>query len=154
MTQKKIFDTTSPGFWTTILSAILSITSLMGIQYPLPPDQAAEIIVDTFTSGGIAGLIGILFVNVIGPIYNFIRKKQGVNWKVITSSVTFWVSLGNIFIAAFALATINIPPGTPAEIVAAITARDWALLAALVVGNIAVPIIRYLKQKAASKTPA
>lgn len=152
---QKAFDPKSPGFITTVLSAILAITASIGIDFGLPPDQLAGQIIDVFNSGGLYAVAGLLIVNVVGPIWNFIRKKQPVNWKTILSSTTTIVSLGGVVVAALVyLWGINIPADTPKDILAAIAAKNWALLASYAVANIIIPIVRYFKDKAKTPVPA
>lgn len=149
MTQiqiKKNFDVKSPGFITTVLSAILAIAAGIGIDFGSSPDQISNDLVSLFSTGGLTALFGYLVVNIVGPVWNFVKKKVPVNWKQILGSTTTIVSLAGIAVAALVYFWgINIPAETPSDVISAIKARNWALLASLAVANIVIPIVRYFK---------
>ena len=148
--NKTLFDSKSPGFITTVLSAIFAITASFGIEYGLPSDQLAGDIVFNFTNGGLFAIGALLLTNVVGPIVNFIKKKQAINWRNVLSSTTTIVSVGGIVVAAFVyILHINIPLDAPQQIVDAVNAKSWTALVGYAITNIVIPIVRYFKAKKA-----
>lgn len=154
MGTKKTFDAASPGFWMTLITAVLSMAATGGVEFAIPVGEIANQLVTTFNSSGIYAVLGIIVVNIAGPIYNFMRKKIPFNWNNIWSSTTTWIAVGSIAVAALVMWGFQIPENTPSEIASAIVARNWALLGALGAGNLIVPVVRWIKerQKKASAT--
>lgn len=145
-TNKTVFDPKSPGFWATVITAILSAMATGGIEFNVPAADLANQLVSTFNTSGIYAVFGILFVNVAGPVYNFVRKKIPFSWDAILGSTTTWVSLGSIAVSALVLFWgFEIPADTPADVAAAIAARNWGLLGSLAVVSILIPVIRGIK---------
>ena len=148
---KKAFDVTSPGFWATIITAILSAAASGGIEFNVPVGDLANNLVSTFNTSGIYAVLGIVVVNIAGPIYNFMRKKIPFNWSAIFGSTTTWVSLGSIAVSALVLFWgFEIPANTPEDVAAAIMARNWGLLGSLAAVSILIPIIRWIKSRKAA----
>lgn len=142
----KIFDAKSPGFWVTVLTAILSAAATGGIEFNVPVGDLANNLVSTFDTSGLYAVLGIVVVNIAGPVYNFMRKKIPFSWSAILGSTTTWVSLGSIAVSALVLFWgFEIPANTPADVAAAIAARNWGLLGSLAVVAILIPLIRGIK---------
>lgn len=147
----KSFDPKSAGFWATVITAILSAAASGGIEFNVPVGDLANNLVSTFNTSGVYAVLGIIVVNIAGPIYNFMRKKIPFNWANILGSTTTWVSLGSIAVSALVLFWgFEIPADTPADVAAAIMARNWGLLGSLAAVSILVPIIRWIKNKRAA----
>lgn len=144
---KKVFDAGSPGFIASIITAILTITGLAGIEYPQLPADIADQLVSTFNESGVYAVVGILIVNIVAPIWNFIRKKEKLNWKNVFGSVTTWLSLAGVAISGFLLFNLQIPTDAPGQIAGAITARNWSLLGSLLVVTLIIPVIRWIRDR-------
>lgn len=145
-TTQKVFDAKSPGFIQSILVALFTITGLAGIEYPQPPADIADDIVTTFTSTGIYGILGILAVSIVAPIYNFIRKKQPLTWTNVWSSTVTWVALGGVLVSALMFVNLQIPADAPANIVSSVQAKNWSLLGSYLVLNIVIPVVRWIRE--------
>lgn len=144
---KKVFDAGSPGFIASIITAVLTITGIAGIEYPQLPADIADQLVSTFNESGVYAVVGILIVNIVAPIWNFIRKKEKLNWKNVLGSVTTWLSLAGVAISGFLLFNLEIPTDAPGQIAGAITARNWSLLGSLLVVTVIVPVIRWIRDR-------
>ena len=151
-TQNSAFDPKSTGFIASILTAIFTITGLAGIEYPQAPNVISDDLINTFSTTGIYGILGILAVSVIAPIYNFLRKKIPLTWGNVFSSTVTWVSLGGIVVSGLLFVKLEIPQTAPAEITAAVYAKNWTLLGSLLVGSVLIPFIRWLKSRKATTT--
>lgn len=146
--SKISFDPTSPGFVTTLLSALFAIAASIGIDFGSTPDQISNDLFGLFTSGGFAALVGYVIVNVLGPVWNFVKKKQPVNWRNVLGSTTTIVSLAGVVIAALVYFWgISIPASTPTDAVGAIAAKNWGLLISLAIANVIIPIARWFKDR-------
>lgn len=154
MGTKKTFDAGSPGFWMTLITAGLSAAATGGIEFAIPVGEIANQLVTTFNSSGIYAVLGIVVVNIAGPVYNFMRKKIPFNWRAIWASTTTWIGVGSIAVAGLVMWGFQIPENTPSEIASAIVARNWALLGALGAANLIVPFVRWIKEKQKKTLPA
>lgn len=146
---QKFFDAGSPGFVYSLVVSALTIFAGAGVAFPkVPVDLGAEI-VNSFNTGGVYALIGVIVASVIFPIYNAISAGT-FSFKGIFSRNLTWIALGNILVAGLALTGFVLPDGTPEQIVGAVSAKDWmgvVSILALTVGN---TILRLIKQKAES----
>lgn len=149
-TTKAVFDPGSPGFIAAIITTVLTVTGIAGIEYPQAPADIADQLVSTFQESGVYAVLGILVVNLIAPVWNFVRSKQKLNWKAVLGSTTTWVSLGGVVVSGLLLLNLQIPADSPATIAAAVTTRNWYALGGLLVINVLVPVIRWIKSRKAA----
>jgi hypothetical protein len=142
-TQKKNFTASNPNFIARIIIFVLSVFTLIGVQFPSSPEAIADNITTTVSTSGIIAVAGILLVSVIMPIYNLVRTKPKITISTIFGNPNFWIYAGSFAFGLLVLVGIHIPEGTAAELVGAIWAKDWAALSTIAFTNIIDPVIRY-----------
>lgn len=146
-TTQPFFKTTSPGFLNAAITTLLTLVAAGGIQFNQDPATISDTLVNTFSTGGIYALFGVILSNIILPVYNFIQSGLKFSLRAIFSLNTSWIALGNLAAAGLALTGFILPDGTAEQLVLAISVKDWMALVsslALTVGN---TLIRFLKQK-------
>ena len=89
MILQQNFSAAKPNFWARLVILALGIFTVAGGQFPANPDDLGDQIVTTICGGGITAVIGILFVSVIMPIYNFFSKKPRLSAAVFFPTRTF-----------------------------------------------------------------
>lgn len=142
----KFFDAGSPGFLYSVITAALTIFAGMGVAFPKIPVELGSDIVNSFNTGGVYALIGVIVASVVFPIYNAISAGT-FSLKGIFSRNLTWIAIGNALVAGLALTGFVLPDGTPEQVVGAVSAKDWmgvVSIVALTVGN---TILRLIKQK-------
>lgn len=148
MATQKAFSVTSKNLWFQISLLILGIVAGLGVKLPSDPAAIADNIVNTLSTSGIYAVIGILVVSVIGPIYNFVNTKPKLSLSAFVGDPNNWVYIGSFVASLLVLVGIPIPDGTAAQIVNAIFVKDWAALAAVFVGSVLTPLVRFFMDRA------
>lgn len=144
---QKFFDAGSPGFIYSLVVSALTIFAGAGVSFPkVPVDLGAEI-VNSFNTGGVYALIGVIVASVIFPIYNAISAGT-FSFRGIFSRNLTWIALGNILVAGLALTGFVLPDGTPEQIVGAVSAKDWMSVVSIIALTVGNTILRLIKQKA------
>lgn len=145
------FSASNLNFWARLLIFAFSILSLIGIKFPDNPTDMAVDITTSLTTTGFIGVVGILAISVIMPIYNFVRSKPKINFLALLGSPNFWIYFGTFVFGIAVLFGINIPDGTAEQVVAAIYAKDWTALFSIAVANIVDPIVRWFRDRRAKE---
>lgn len=143
------FSASNLNFWARLMIFGFSVLSLIGIKFPDNPTDMTVDITTSLTTGGFIGVVGILAISVIMPIYNFVRSKPKINFLALIGSPNFWIYAGSFVFGIAVLFGINIPDGTAEQLVGAAYAKDWTLLFSIAVANIFDPIVRWFKDKRA-----
>lgn len=141
------FSAANPNFWAGLLITILGVLGIMGIKFPLSPEQTGEQIVTTITGGGFYAVIGILITSVIMPIVNYVRSKPTPSVVALLGSANTWIYIGSFILSVVVLFGIQIPAGTADGIVGSIWAKDWAGLITIVITNLINPLVRWFRDK-------
>ena len=140
------FKASSPGFINAVITTLLTLVAAAGINFNQDPATISDTLVNTFNTGGIYALFGVVLSNLILPIYNFIQSGLKFSLRAVFSLNTTWIALGNLAAAGLALTGFILPDGTAEQLVLAVSVKDWMALIsafALTVGN---TLIRFLKQ--------
>lgn len=153
MAAQKAFSVTSKNLWFQISLLILGIIAGLGVKLPSDPASIADSIVNTLSTSGVYAVIGILVVSVVGPIYNFVNTKPKLSFAAFVGDPNNWVYIGSFIASLLVLVGIPIPEGTAAQIVNAVFVKDWAALAAIFVGSVLTPIVRFFMDRANKPTP-
>mgnify|MGYP003520367833 FL=1 len=145
--NQKFFVVLSPGFLYSVIVSALTIFAGAGVAFPkVPIDLGAEI-VNSFNTGGVYALIGVIVASVVFPIYNAISAGT-FSLKGIFSRNLTWIALGNIAVSGLALTGFVLPDGTPEQIVGAVSAKDWMSVVSIVALTVGNTLLRLIKQKA------
>lgn len=72
----------SPNFWTQGLTVVLVLIATFGIQFP---DNAAPELITAYYSKQFSVIAMALLINVINPVYHFIKNRQGNKGEVETA---------------------------------------------------------------------
>lgn len=145
--NQKFFEVSSPGFLYSVIVSSLTIFAGAGVAFPkVPIDLGAEI-VNSFNTGGVYALIGVIVASVVFPIYNAISAGT-FSLKGIFSRNLTWIALGNIAVSGLALTGFVLPDGTPEQIVGAVSAKDWMSVVSIVALTVGNTLLRLIKQKA------
>lgn len=140
------FDTTSPGFHYSVVVFVLTVLAAWGVDLPQDPAALGHDIVNTFSTGGIYALIGLLVSSLIFPVYNAIRSGIKFSFKSIFSLNSTWIALLNAVASGLALTGFVLPEGTAEQLVYAASVKDWMALGSaflLTVGN---TLLRFIKE--------
>ena len=152
MATQKAFSVTSKNLWFQVTLLILGIIAGIGVKLPGDPAAIAENLVNTLSTSGVYAVIGIAVVSIIGPIYNFIQTKPKITFSTFADDPNNWVYVGSFAASMLILLGVPIPDGTAQEVVRAIFVKDWAGLAAIFVGSVLTPLVRFFIDK--SNKPA
>lgn len=144
---QKFFDTGSSGFVYAVITTALSIFAASGVTFPKVPAELGTELVNSYSTGGVYALIGVMVASVIFPIYNAIQAKT-FSLKGIFSRNTTWIALGNLAIAAIALTGFVLPNGTTEQIVGAVSLKDWGSVISIIGLNVVNTLLRYIKDQA------
>ena len=145
--NQKFFEVSSPGFLYSVIVSALAIFAGAGVAFPkVPIDLGAEI-VNSFNTGGVYALIGVIVASVVFPIYNAISAGT-FSLKGIFSRNLTWIALGNIAVSGLALTGFVLPDGTPEQIVGAVSPKDWMSVVSIVALTVGNTLLRLIKQKA------
>ena len=145
--NQKFFEVSSPGFLYSVIVSALAIFAGAGVAFPkVLIDLGAEI-VNSFNTGGVYALIGVIVASVVFPIYNAISAGT-FSLKGIFSRNLTWIALGNIAVSGLALTGFVLPDGTPEQIVGAVSAKDWMSVVSIVALTVGNTLLRLIKQKA------
>lgn len=136
------FNTASPGFLYTIVTAVLGAFAVFGVQFPSTVPELGTNVVTTLSTGGIYAVIGVIISSIIFPIWN--RFKYG--GPILTSTLT-WIALANIALSVIALTGFSLPAGTLEQVIGAIQTKDWFALISIIVTTIVPTIVRFIKDK-------
>lgn len=143
-----VFSKKSAYLWGNIITFLLGSAALVGIQLPASPDQISGELVKLIEGGSLYAVITMVVVNIIVPVFNFVRKGGKVNLLDLIGSASFWIAFGSLVVSiVVSVWGIDIPADTPQSVVGAVFGRDFAMLAFIVVANIVNPIVRYFKDK-------
>lgn len=152
---QKYFDTKSPGFLNAAITTLLTLVAAGGIQFNQDPATISDTLINTFSTGGIYALFGVILSNIILPVYNFIQSGLKFSLRAIFSLNTSWIALGNLLAAALALTGFILPDGTAEQMVFAISIKDWMSLGSIFLLTVGNTILRLIKDKQKkSLTPA
>ncbi len=151
MTTVKNFDAGNLNFWARLAIFAFSVLAMIGIKFPDDPTTMAVDIVTSISTSGFIGVVGILAVSVIMPIYNFARTKPNISLEAIFGSPNFWIYLVSFLVGVAVLFGINIPNGTAEQLVGAVYAKDWIGLFSVAFANIVDPIIRWFRDRRAAQ---
>lgn len=144
--QKKIFDSSSPGFLYTVVVSILALFAWAGVEFPAKPAELAGEVTTLLSGGGFYAILGVVVASIAFPIWNAVQKKS-LSFDGIFSSSLTWIALGNILFAALALTGFLLPDGTVEQIVYAVEAKDWAAIISMLVTTIIPAVVRFIKDK-------
>lgn len=145
MATKAKFSFKSTNLWVNILNLALGALAISGVQFSQPTGDTAADIVNTLNSTGVIAVVGLVILNIVSPVYHAAIKNQ-FNFKALLSSSNFWVQFGAVAVSALMLLGIDIPTGTPDQVVEAVFARDWTGLAFILLSNVMNPLIRFFKE--------
>lgn len=143
---QKFFNTGSPGFLYSVITTALSIFAASGVQFPKVPGELGTDLVTSFSTGGVYALIGVMVASVIFPIYNAISAKTFSFAGVFSRNLT-WVAIGNLIAATIALTGFVLPDGTAAQIVGAVSIKDWGGLISILGLTVVNTLLRFIKEK-------
>lgn len=144
---QKFFEVSSPGFLYSVIVSALTIFAGAGVAFPKVPIDLGTEIVNSFNTGGVYALIGVIVASVVFPIYNAISAGT-FSLKGIFSRNLTWIALGNIAVSGLALTGFVLPDGTPEQIVGAVSAKDWMSVVSIVALTVGNTLLRLIKQKA------
>jgi hypothetical protein len=144
--QKKIFDSTSPGFLYTVIVSALAILAFAGVDLPAKPAEIAGEVTTLLSTGGFYAILGVVVASIAFPIWNAVKNKK-LSFDGIFSSTLTWIALGNILFAGLALTGFLLPEGTVEQIVYAVEAKDWASIISMLVTTIIPAVVRFIKDK-------
>jgi hypothetical protein len=144
--QKKIFDSSSPGFLYTVVVSILALLAWAGVEFPEKPAELAGEVTTLLSGGGFYAILGVVVSSIAFPIWNAVQKKR-LTFDGIFSSTLTWIALGNILFAGLALTGFLLPDGTVEQLVYAIEAKDWAAIISMLVTTIIPAVVRFIKDK-------
>lgn len=139
-----VFNASSPGFLYTIVTAVLGVFAVFGVQFPSTVADLGNTVVTALSTGGIYAVIGIIISSVIFPIWN--RFKSGS--PILTSTLT-WIALANIALSVIALTGFALPAGTVEQVIGAVQMKDWFGLISILATTIIPTIVRFIKAKQA-----
>ena len=144
-----VFDPKSPHLVLGLITLVLGVFAVLGVQFPQTPAEVAGQIVTTISQSGYYAVIGVLAISVLGPIIIFIQKGgfSGVKASDFFGSPAFWVYFVGFLAGIAVVVGIEIPADTPEKLVAFIFAKDWTALGSLLLINVVNPIIRYIRSK-------
>ena len=145
--NQKFFEVSSPGFLYSVIVSALTIFAGVGVTFPKVPIDLGTEIVNSFNTGGVYALIGVIVASVVFPIYNAISAGT-FSLKGIFSRNLTWIALGNIAVSGLALTGFVLPDGTPEQIVGAVSAKDWMSVVSIVALTVGNTLLRLIKQKA------
>lgn len=145
--QKKNFDPASPGFLYTIITSVLTLLAIAGIEFPKAVTTIAGELTTSLSSGGVYAIIGVLIASVIFPIINFIKSGKTFSFSSFFGSTLTWVAIGNAVLAVIALSGFTLPDGTVEQIVGAIAAKDWMGLISMLALTVGTTLIRWIKDR-------
>jgi len=148
----KKFDIKSAGFLQSVIVALLAIFAATGVTFPKDVTVLGTEIVTSFSAGGVYAIIGILITSVIFPLYNFFSGGGKFSLPAVFSRVNTWLSIGYALAALIALTGFVLPEGSVDQIVYAIQAKDWWALISILVSTVGTTLIRWLKERQASKS--
>lgn len=143
----KFFNPGSTGFVYAVITTALSIFAASGVTFPKVPSELGTELVNSYSTGGVYALIGVMVASVIFPIYNAIQAKT-FSLKGIFSRNTTWIALGNLAIAAIALTGFVLPNGTVEQVVGAVSLKDWGAVISIIGLNVVNTLLRYIKDQA------
>lgn len=145
--NQKFFEVSSPGFLYSVIVSALTIFAGAGVAFPKVPIDLGTEIVNSFNTGGVYALIGVIVASVVFPIYNAISAGT-FSLKGIFSRNLTWIAMGNIAVSGLALTGFVLPDGTPEQIVGAVSAKDWMSVVSIVALTVGNTLLRLIKQKA------
>lgn len=143
----KFFNPGSTGFVYAVITTALSIFAASGVTFPKVPSELGTELVNSYSTGGVYALIGVIVASVVFPIYNAISAGT-FSLKGIFSRNLTWIALGNIAVSGLALTGFVLPDGTPEQIVGAVSAKDWMSVVSIVALTVGNTLLRLIKQKA------
>lgn len=145
--NQKFFEVSSPGFLYSVIVSALTIFAGVGVAFPKVPSELGTELVNSYSTGGVYALIGVIVASVVFPIYNAISAGT-FSLKGIFSRNLTWIALGNIAVSGLALTGFVLPDGTPEQIVGAVSAKDWMSVVSIVALTVGNTLLRLIKQKA------
>lgn len=145
--NQKFFEVSSPGFLYSVIVSALTIFAASGVTFPKVPSELGTELVNSYSTGGVYALIGVIVASVVFPIYNAISAGT-FSLKGIFSRNLTWIALGNIAVSGLALTGFVLPDGTPEQIVGAVSAKDWMSVVSIVALTVGNTLLRLIKQKA------
>lgn len=143
----KFFNPGSTGFVYAVITTALSIFAASGVTFPKVPSELGTELVNSYSTGGVYALIGVIVASVVFPIYNAISAGT-FSLKGIFSRNLTWIAMGNIAVSGLALTGFVLPDGTPEQIVGAVSAKDWMSVVSIVALTVGNTLLRLIKQKA------
>lgn len=145
--NQKFFEVSSPGFLYSVIVSALTIFAASGVTFPKVPSELGTELVNSYSTGGVYALIGVIVASVVFPIYNAISAGT-FSLKGIFSRNLTWIAMGNIAVSGLALTGFVLPDGTPEQIVGAVSAKDWMSVVSIVALTVGNTLLRLIKQKA------
>lgn len=143
---QKFFDTGSSGFVYSLITTALTIFAASGVTFPKGAAELGADLTTSLSTGGVYALIGVMVASVIFPIYNAIAAKTFSFAGVFSRNLT-WTAIGNLVAAAIALTGFVLPDGTAAEIVGAVSVKDWGGLISILGLTVVNTLLRFIKEK-------
>ena len=143
----KFFNPGSAGFVYAVVTTALSIFAASGVTFPKVPSELGAELVNSYSTGGVYALLGIIASGIFFPIYNAIQAKT-FSLKGIFSRNLTWIALGNLAIAAIALTGFVLPDGTSEQVVGAVSMKDWGSVISIIGLNVVNTLLRYIKDQA------
>lgn len=140
--MKPNFSTNSPNFWASLITFILSIAALGGVNFGIDPTTLSQKLVTTLQGGSLWAVVGIVVTNLVTPIYYVIRNKA---FHLSLRSSNFWIQAVTFLISVGVMYGIGFEQQAAAGLVEAIAAKDWALLVSIAIPAIINPLVRFLK---------
>jgi len=142
---KQNFSASSPGFLYTVIVLALTALAAAGVTFPSTPEAITGEILTGLSQSGVWAISGIILTSVLFPFYN--AYKKGLKWYQILGSTATYIAFGNALFGGLLLLGIAIPDGTSEAVVGAIVQKDWGNLFNLVLLNVLVPLIRWIKDR-------
>ena len=147
----QVFNWKSPHFTLGLITLVLGVFAVLGVNFPQAPSDVAGQIVTTISQSGYYAVLGVLAVSVLGPIILFVQKGGFKNIKAADffGSPAFWVYLVGFLVSIAVIIGIDIPSDTAEQAVAFVFAKDWTALGTLILVNIVSPLIRFIRSQRA-----
>ncbi len=150
MAAKKQFDAASPNLWASVITFILSVGALGGINWGVNPELLGDKLTTTLTGGGLWAVAGIAFTNIVTPIYYVIKNKA---FRLSLRSTNFWQQVITFVLSLGVTFGIAFQPEAAGDIVAAVAAKDWGLLFTIAVPAFFTPLIRFIRDRIQKPEP-
>lgn len=143
-TKKAVFSASSPNFWANIVTFVLALGALGGINWGMSPEILGDKLVTSLTGGSLWAVVGITVTNILTPIYYVIKNKS---FSLSLTSTNFWAQVITFGLSLGVTYGIEFDTESADALVGAVAAKDWGLLFTIALAAIVQPLIRYIKSR-------